>query len=743
MSSLTPRFDAVEKAVYGNEISVSKIQAPFTTIVNEQGQPRQITDLANNMKVSMGIERLMVNSIGLATKEFGPNGEQVFEIDNKDGRVRFVGRWTSLTDNDGTYIIATTSGLDYVEVTFFGTGLNLLMFVDANIQPVSVSVDGGVETLVTGTYSSVLAQRNYKSNQVFNMTSGLSLGVHTVKLRSSSAIAGQSVQVYGFEILNESTQLTINPGSPRYDAVTREIQSQILTDYNTGFDGSSDVLGTKGGRVVVYQDIDGSTKKRLKAVDVAQANLGSADHSNEEIIRRINWREFGANRADDFSTLGGTSDRAFTLDDGTTTLVGNDVSENSGSLIVGVTNSLITLTFIGTGLDIYSNASTDNGYTYSISVDGVSIGTGLVSELKANKRTTSIVSGLPYGTHTVKILNTAQVGSSWNIDDFIIYGPKKPILEDTAIQLADYNIMADFVPRAVLGLENVSVGTIRKNMTREHVYSGTWNLGIVNPNYVGGQEITTSTDNDTSSLTFFGTGIDYVAYAGNSASADLYIDDVLVTAANFPGVTITTLAGHTYNSGTGLISQSAATGQGSGFSLVGLPLGSHVVKLQRYVGGGLWYLNAIDIITPIHINDSSFKIGSLGLKDLRVAVDITGEEVKNKVDLSKAKAWVIFDDAADNIVDSFNVSAVVGISAGVFRVYWKQPFKTDRYGVVCTTTERSTRVNGHPNQSASMNKNSVEIQTVNNADAGSSNCYTTVVAFGELENEENLDLGDL
>jgi hypothetical protein len=164
--------------------------------------------------------------------------------------------------------------------------------------------------------------------------------------------------------------------------------------------------------------------------------LGDTDHSEESVYRRINFREFGRNRGDDFYTLGGgTSDRAFTLDDGTTTLVADDAQAltNQGldTLCTATTNDSFIVTFVGTGLDVYGAASADSADQWQVYVDGTLVGTTF---FQGRAETLKICSGLSYGTHTVKFVKTVH-SVNGGVHDFIVYQPKKPTLPEGAVEL--------------------------------------------------------------------------------------------------------------------------------------------------------------------------------------------------------------------------------------------------------------------------------------------------------------------
>lgn len=168
----------------------------------------------------------------------------------------------------------------------------------------------------------------------------------------------------------------------------------------------------KGGAVSVYMKPDGTVHKavrpaadqdRINAINdltdllaktgnkAAQEARSITDHSNEEVISSNNWKEFGKNRSDDFSTLkSAKSDRTFTLDDGSTSIVKHEAPvEDFLDVLARIGNqaaqarkkangSFMEVTFVGTGLDIKK-------------------------ETKEGPKVENVVSGLTYGTHTVKM----------------------------------------------------------------------------------------------------------------------------------------------------------------------------------------------------------------------------------------------------------------------------------------------------------------------------------------------------
>jgi hypothetical protein len=581
----------------------------------------------------MGVNRIMAQQIFQIQNEFGPSGQPVWGTPNDQfNQRRFVGNWLNQDDTNGPSFLGASVN-DFLEITFFGTGLNLVTYSDSSGPDNRVSVDGGAEgaNILIAT-SNVLATRNYAQNIIVNAASGLALGIHTVRVRMQS----QFLKIYGFEILTETTSLRVAPGVSFING-QKEVLSALQTiPYNTGFELGT--LGTRGGRVVVYQKNDGTIAKAVRPVG-AQANLSSADHANEELIRTYNFREFGAGRADDFSRIIGlgANSYAFTLDDNTTTLtmttgasggVGFVTPKEAIQPAPTATTNFIEFTFIGTGLDIVG-VGDGGSRNFDVVIDGSNIGS-LVLNAGVAARILKVVSGLPYGTHSVRFVNT---GSSFGIADFIVYGPKKPTIPSSAIELADYNIMADYVGVAnTVGANDPQIGTgvLRKMNTREMVYSGTYTFTISTalPSGFANQ---TAGNGSFYEYTFFGTGFELLnTYSSTPNNVTVQI----ATAKSLAGASTWTPGTSTW-----LVSGSTA----ARLQVTGLALGVHKVRVTKASATDFMVPLTIDVITPIHSAKSnvffgvhnSLAIGSQAISDNRVFTPVKDVGAQSK---SSAKA---------------------------------------------------------------------------------------------------------
>ena len=595
-----------------------------------------ITDLSQDLRARMGIDRIQTQQIIQLQNEFGPNGEPVFSTPNDtNGQIRFVGGWSNLVSNNGQLPNAVNQG-DFIEITFYGTGLNCMFYPEASVNPdIRYNVDGGSISgaSIFPLNSGVLSVRNYNANTLFPVVSGLSLGVHTVKL-IKNASNGASFTPYGFEIINDSSTIRVNPGSSYLADKKMTSSIQNVLAYNSAFETGT--IGTRGGHVLIYQKSDGSIAKAVNPANASSQTLTSTDHTNEEIARTYNWREFGAGRSDDFSffSSGGATNAYFALDDGTTTLVGSSVNlQPSGAIEIGTNGGYLDITFVGTGLDIIQQDRVSGGSdTYNLTIDG---GSNIVLPTagNTNKRIVKLVSGLPYGTHNVRIARATATTWNLGIHAFIVYQPKKPSLPAGAIELADYNIMATYVANTTAGLDTIGTGVLRKTLNvREAVYIGTWAIGI-NIGYIGSAGNSSSSAGAIMQYTFFGTGFELRGQAnvGNATAIAVKVDGVTPT-----GVTTSTYGGWAYSAGN--LNQNAATQAGAGFSLNGLALGLHTVTFTVATAASM-FVEAFDVITPIHSAKSitpfdlqnNLPIGSCAISDNRKtsAIKDSGSQIKS------------------------------------------------------------------------------------------------------------------
>jgi hypothetical protein len=659
-----------------------------------------LPDLSADNKVRMGIERIAIQQMYQSQNEFGPNSESIWVTPNDNfGQIRLCGNWAFQNGTLGNVALGSNIG-DFAEITFYGTGLNLLSIVNQGTSTVSCKVDG-IQTssnIYIGSQNTVIQSRNVSENIVNLAVSGLSLGVHTVTL-TFTANNGNSFNIHGFEILNEgfkttantntSTSLTnvantaglsiglqiIGTGIPANTTITAISGSTItmsnaatataaisvtfeglsvitggayraglkmdpsalqqLLPYNSSFDLGT--LGTKGGRVAVYQKADGTVGKAVNPTNATQLNLAAADHTNEEIVRTYFWREFGAGRSDDFSRMNPTAQAAaFTLDDGTTSLmVDNGSDPGNGYLIHQAPGNFYTIFFVGTGLDIITLPGSNPGGT--VYIDGVAVsGTGDTG-WGANKTTIKICSGLSYGAHSICFQRTTSF--YMYVKQFIVYQPKTPAIPSGAIQLGSYNVMANYVTTSTVNnFLTMSAGILRKNNTREMVYIGSgWTASGATGSQESGFIVYTPTNGDYVQYTFYGTGFEARQCAGGPYNQQVTIDGATnlsvtnsspVGGAGWTGSLTTSFYGAditSFTASTGVVVVNSTGSSGCAITVTGLALGLHTVRLTKSSGAGNMSSGIFDIITPIHSTQSNLyaefqnalPVGSCAISDDR------------------------------------------------------------------------------------------------------------------------------
>lgn len=711
-------------------------QAAFQPFVQKQTTPALVTTITNRAQIDIGLkpfignERVPLRSIALVTSEIGSLGEPVYELSSsKDSRIRFVGSgWVPSSALHGAQI-TTASLTDYMEIVFYGTGLNLLMGAVAASADFRASIDGAAEgsNLVPTNMSTIINSRSYAPNVGIPIVSGLTPGVHTVKIRTNSANMNFNVQ--GVEFINNRTTLGILPGIA-FSGMKQDILSALSA---SAFDAG--VVGTRGARVVKYIK-DNVISQAVQEVNSASAFLTSTDHTNEEAVRKINFREFGVNRSDDFSTIPtSTSSRIFTLDDGTTSLVGYNVREGQVAATSfsaqGAIGNFFTLTFVGTGLDVV--IATDSvSRSADIYVDNTLVGTATKTGNSFYGEVRKICSGLPYGTHTVRFYCAAAV-DTFAVSDFIIYQPKKPSIPTGATEIADYNVVATYVANSSTSVNALATGVVRKMNVREFLYSGSsaWAYQTIDATlYPSGVDAlqTSSAIGNRVTFSFFGTGFDWRQLAnGNTGLVQFAINGTNLTSANFPTASISSYGfTNAYPTSTGIQDQVGSGNVTAGVKCSGLPLGYYTLTVTT-TNSSQMRVSAIDVITPIHINLPVIKTGSTSIRDSRAFSPIVDKP--NVVDLSKAKAWILYDMANNAILARYNITAILVVSTGNTRVYFEKPFKDKNY-VVTGGVFNTGRIASFSDKHASFIN---VISTTENASA--ENNVVAVTFFGELEDE--------
>lgn len=603
----------------------------FSNIVNRAKCINQKTDLST----MFGLKRYTFTNIFNIPEEIGPSGQEVHGVfGDRLNAVRFVGQWLSngkqnnITDG-GDYPFIRDGGLGYIEITFYGRGLVILLPDLAtsggnNSTDLRVSIDNGSEgSDVTPSLvpNYINGARRYIPVVV---ASNLSMDFHTVRVRKNSTGTATEFGIVGYEVIGPNT-MQVNAGTYFFKGKQYILNSLSSFSYNSGFE--SGVLGTKGGRALVYLKPDGTIGKALTPTNASELYFTNADHTNEEIVDELYWASFGAGatRANDWTSvpIGAVANKHFTKSDGCTALYSlssemlavnaNQYEANRG-ISFSATSMDMGFTFKGTGFDI-KLMDNNGGATHDtvnkrvhVYIDDVLIGqmqaTSLVTD---GVRLEKCVSGLKYGTHTVKlVVLTTQTAWSMHFISAVIYAPKKPTIPSSYIELGEYFIVGNFVANTTEGGYKISQGVIRKH----------WERGFLAVNGTGGSGgwdrystvlscnnsfISTDRLNAYVETVLFGIGFDIrFGSVSGAMTFTLTVNGLALNTTNFPSLAHSIyLSNGTFNPATGVVTMSGASAPtNQGLVITGLPLDTYKFKMNADNAVG-WQFVCVDAISPI------------------------------------------------------------------------------------------------------------------------------------------------
>ena len=379
---------------------------------------------------------------------------------------------------------------------------------------------------------SPLFGRYVDSGSLLNLGLSQTLGIHTVSIRSNatgdyceihgieliaqdttSTATKSQIQIPSQNVVSYGKKFTVS-GTPHYDPFNgmsgaktlAQLGDYIDTATSLGMDnwkgGTSNYYKPfNGGRVVKWVDSSGTIKTSVNMMppnaqnisttasnavsdahiqagtndDTINFNTSAIDNSLSEVAKLFHMREFGNGAANqgnntsgtlqDFSMANAVDDWAYVMDDGLTSAssthhrfssMTEGLHRNSGS-------GKFYHTFIGTGIGRRTGTAVAGGYH-------------------------TFAQNLPYGTHIfAHIMDSGGENSKWYVDGIEVYDnssgsstwhnvgeslhihqPKKPPIPEDAVVLADYMLMADFVPvSGTANYNNISKGVRWQSSSRD------------------------------------------------------------------------------------------------------------------------------------------------------------------------------------------------------------------------------------------------------------------------------------
>lgn len=619
----TPRINNLDNVA----VVLSRVAAPNTTVVDRA----LMVDLDNDLAAHGQTTRFPVHGIYPIIEEQGPAGEVIFgAINDKFGQIRLAGNWIEGVNSLGPNVNLPNDEEGFVEFTFKGTDAYMLYNeFSSGVVEWQVSVDGGVETdLFPTNVDETIRNRNTSANQRLLVASGLAFGVHTVRIRAAGTTP--TLILSGFEVVNGSGQVRINPGV----LANGKSLAAHVSDFDGGFDVEEGTDVGAGGAVLYYEE-GGQTKKAIRWAEDNQQNLGSADFTEHEFIARHHFREYGNGFSQDLTLLGAsTADSVGTLSSGESILYARQaLVDNPGIIqglrIAGASNGYLAITFVGTGLAIRRQ---DNGppgnNPHDVFVDG-GTSVGQINLSSEGDQIQSIVSGLPFGKHTVRINEVSASGANIHFKDLLVYGPKRPALPAGAVPLHYYGLLADYDGTTATGVleadnEEHPQGVYGKVSTREWSYRGTnWVIGFIGSAGLIFQFAETTTNSESIELDFVGTGVNLHMLQSNAGTSDfeLRIDGVL----NASAVVRTPANGSNLGGGSYRVLDPGGNIRPARFEVTGLTEGRHKVSITRTAGSGATRVMSADIIGSMYAHkldgpdlfQNELRVGSSSTLDLR------------------------------------------------------------------------------------------------------------------------------
>ena len=462
--------------------------------------------------------------------------------------------------------------------------------------------------------------------------------------RNKIQIPSQTVFSFGskFTVGGSSAATHYDPFSARSDGTgwtsptsgtnnansSAEWPSNIDTATSLGLakwvDGTNYYRPYNGGRVVKWVDENGEIKTSVTVMppnaksfansgtlsNAAAKSNGSAPNDNfrptfeahtadvgvdedllSEVAKSYYSREFGNGSVNgnasyaDASTLSDNDAIAYVMDDGLTSFSSDNIERNSShlSLTLWDANDFTYITFIGTGITVSGDEFFD------------------IRPLAQN---------LPYGTHILNVVRDSNGKSVYSLDGVSLftssetnYGeilevtfhqPKMPPIPEGACIIADYMLMADFVPQTSNGLEKISKGTRLVSCSRDVFFDagGSFTFQQARPDQQTGFKFYNNSGTSQTKLPFFGAGI---VHKHESNTGDGMTMGFTNDGTNFSGGTFFGEASSNQ------LAQNSVSSFGVFGGIHSLTLGTYIPKFLGTGQSGKYYRgSAYEVITPIH-----------------------------------------------------------------------------------------------------------------------------------------------
>ena len=364
-----------------------------------------------------------------------------------------------------------------------------------------------------------------------------------------------------------------------------------------------------------------------------------------EVSKRYLFREFGNGWANDNNARRDLSkstaqaqDLFFPMEDGLTasSFQTGYTAVTPEGIYPASANQQVHFSWIGTGFTIVNN-------------------TNFANNAGANQYIHyTIAQNLSYGTHIFKFkrdgtvtnspmwIDGVQVHTGWiRFDELIFHQPKKPPIPDDAVVIADYMLMADFVP-CTTGHDANGPGAISKGVRLQKATHDIWTDSgaaiTYNQGYQGSTHgVSLYNNNATSEGRCVGFGSAFGCHYLRDTNREA---DIMV---RLDGANYTETGSNEYDTGVEWDSHSdgAITKNGAnGFHVYGIKgqtLGNHTFGDKKLSGSNYNAWSAFEIATPIHTS-SHYQNFESSVRNELIGGDRNMEQT-NLIVTSDGKSW--------------------------------------------------------------------------------------------------------
>ena len=570
------------------------------------------------------------------------------------------------------------NAVNLLSATWMTSTNTVLVAINGVTAHSAFALNGATATPLGGRYVDQSSVYNIDITSSSSLSADTSLGINTIKIKhvtGDSKLHGieliaqdtsnrNNIQIPSQDVVSYGKKFTVS-GTPHYDPFNGFVNGTSLhsafvdTATSLGLDsapGSSakwaisstnHIRPYQGGRVVKWVDSDGTIKTSVNMMPPNAQNISTTadsetttpsatntnykpafsddaiDHSQSEVAKTFHFREFGNGGSNqgtggtyaDASMLNTSDDIAYVMDDGLTSFSSDGLAYNSTALNATLQSNgeSYYLTFIGTGITIHRlhNSATQDP-------------------------SNCIAQNLPYGSHIlqvkrvtwdtdleiyidgVKVRDGAGSGNNLpiGINEATFHQPKRPPIPEDACVIADYMLMADFVPATVHGYEIISKGVRFLDASRDLFYNDSTTISLQhfggNSDYgqTGGFRAYSAGTAKSYKLPVFGSGcaFRYHAYNDRVTNATFKVDGSAYGSSHSEYVSgnrfdVTNTGAWDTSASDGTFSNDFTTNGTNAEERVGikdLTISNRVFEASDTTSGEYLIISGMEIITPIH-----------------------------------------------------------------------------------------------------------------------------------------------